>query len=556
MARPPRRRHWRRLRQIVNVAAAHGFGYIVEQLGLAGLLSRPRLGPADQKRPRLTRGQHIVRALEELGPTFIKLGQVLSTRADLLPADIVAELRRLQDQVPSFPFDEVRRQVERELGAPLEELFAFFAPQPLAAASIGQVHLARLPTGEEVVVKVQRPNLEELVETDLEILFEVARLAERHTAWGRLYDFPGMVEEFAITLRREMDYQTEGRNADRLRDNLADMPSVYIPRVYWDYTTRRVLTMENIAGVKLNERERLAAEGVDCKAVARLLTQAVLKQMFIDGFFHADLHPGNLAVLPGPVLVFMDFGMVGRLTPERRAQCLEIIRGLLGRDSDRIVRAVLAMGVVPGGADRQQLRRDVDRLRDRYYEVPFKELALGQALSELLELAFKHRLRLPAEFTLMIKTLITLEGVALDLDPELNIAEVAAAFGRRLLRQELRPQTLRRRLREAFWLAAELPKNLHRVLEKLAEESLTLELKHRELDQFRGQLDRIANRLSFAIVLLSFSIVMTGLVISSALVQGGRGLFFWRLPILEIGFVAATAMFWWLIASIFRSGRF
>lgn len=561
MSRPPRWRRWRRLRQIVNVAAAHGFGYVVEQLGLGGLLSRwRRPGPENGERPRLARGDHLVRALEELGPTFIKLGQILSTRADLLPADIIAALRRLQDQVPPFPFEAVRGQVERELGAPLEELFAAFSPVPLAAASIGQVHEARLAGGGEVVVKVQRPELEELVETDLEILFEVARLADRHTAWGRLYDFSGMVEEFAATLREEMDYLAEARHAERFRQNLADMPGIYIPEIYWDYTTRRVLTMEKVAGVKLNDPERLGTAQVDRPALARLLTQAVLKQMFLHGFFHADLHPGNLAVLPGSVLAFMDFGMVGRLSPERRAQCLELIRGLLEHDSGRIVRAMLAMGVVPPGVDRQQLRHDVDRLRDRYYEVPFRELALNTILEDFLTLAFRHRLRLPAELTMLAKTLVTLEGVARELDPALNIAEVAAGFGRELVREQLQPEAIRRRLRraweEAAALAVGLPRNLHRLLDRLANESLHLELEHRGFSRALGQLDRIANRLSFAIVLLSFSIVMTGLVISSALVQEERSLFFWRLPILEIGFAAATVMVFWLIVSIFRSGRF
>ncbi|MBC7336740.1 MAG: AarF/ABC1/UbiB kinase family protein, partial [Clostridia bacterium] len=237
---------------------------------------------------------------------------------------------------------------------------------------------------------------------------------------------------------------------------------------------------------------------------------------------HADLHPGNLAVLPGSVLAFMDFGMVGRLSPERRAQCLELIRGLLEHDSGRIVRAMLAMGVVPPGVDRQQLRHDVDRLRDRYYEVPFRELALNTILEDFLTLAFRHRLRLPAELTMLAKTLVTLEGVARELDPALNIAEVAAGFGRELVREQLQPEAIRRRLRraweEAAALAVGLPRNLHRLLDRLANESLHLELEHRGFSRALGQLDRIANRLSFAIVLLSFSIVMTGLVISSALV--------------------------------------
>jgi ubiquinone biosynthesis protein len=522
-------------------------------------LTRRRSTPGADEAERPGRGERIARALEELGPTFVKLGQLLSTRADLLPPDVVAGLVKLQDQVPPFPFDEVRRQVEQELGAPLENLFAWFDPHPLAAASIGQVHVARLFSGEEVVVKVQRPNLEELVETDLEILFEVARLAERHTSWGRLYDLSGMVEEFADTLHREMDYRSEARHAERFRQNLADMPQVYIPRVYWDYTTRRVLTMENVNGIKLNEKSRLAWEKVDCRAVARILALAVLRQMFLDGFFHADLHPGNLAVLPGPVVVFLDFGMVGVLSPERRVGCLEMIFGLLEDDLDLVVHSLEVMGVVPRTADQRELRRELERLRARYYDVPFSEMAFFQVLRDLMEVSFRYRLRWPTELTLLAKTLITLEGVLRELDPRASLAEIAEEFGRRYMWEQVQPKSLQLRLwrnwRELTYLAARLPRTMYRLAEKLADEGLGLELRHREVPELRASLERMTNRLSFSIVLLSFSIVMTGLTISSALVQRDQGLFFWRLPVLEIGFAVAAAMFLGLIWTILRSGR-
>jgi ubiquinone biosynthesis protein len=556
-----RRRHWRRLRQIVNVAAAQGFGYIVEQLGLAGFLSRSlRPGLPAAERPRLSRGERLARALEELGPTFIKLGQVLSTRPDLLPADVVAELEKLQDRVPPFSAEEVREAVARELGVPLEEAFAEFDLTPLAAASIAQVHRARLATGEEVAVKVQRPHLEETVEADLEILFAVARLADLHPVWGRMYDFTALAEEFALTLRQEMDFLAEGRNADRLRQNSAGMSGVLIPRIYWEHTTRRLLTMEFVAGVKLNEPERLAAEKVDRRAVARLLIETVLKQVFVDGFFHADLHPGNLAVLPGPALAFMDFGVVGTLTPERRSQCLEIVRGLVEGETERLARALVALGIASRDTDRESLKRDLERILEKYYRLPFGQLHLGRLLEELVEVAFRRRLRLPRELALMIKTLITLEAVARNLDPDLDLAEVAGTFRRRYLRHRLEPSALqaglRRAWREAADLALGLPRNLNQLVDKLANDGVSLELRHRELPEFRAHLDQIANRLCFAILLLSFSLLMTGLTVSSALVGGGGELFFWRLPVLEIGFGVATLMFLGMLWWILRSGRF
>lgn len=561
MVRSSRLRRLKRMRQIVNVAASQGFGYVIEQLGLGDLLSwRHRLNLEDQKRHKLTRGRRIMAALEELGPVFIKLGQIMSTRPDLIPEDIVAELRHLQDRVAPFPFEEVRKVVEEDLGAPLEEIYEFFDPHTLGSASIGQVHEARLVSGESVVVKVQRPGLKEMAETDLAILFDLARLAQRHTAWGRLYNFTGAVREFADTLRVEMDYQAEGRHADRIRTNTDKNAPVYIPAVFWEQTTTRVLTMEMVSAPKLNQPDELTRAGTDRPAVARILTRLILKQMLVDGFFHADLHPGNLAVLPGQVLVLMDFGMVGHLSPEIRAQCIEVIRGLMEHDTGRIVRAYTAMGLVPDDEDRNSLREDLERLRNHYYDMPFKELSLGQIMNEFLGLAFKYHLHIPAELTVLAKTLVTLEAVACELDPSLNIAEVATNFGKEVLFRGLGPEELRKRLvrtlRESASMAAQAPANLSRLLDKLANENLSIELDHRHLPQVRGQLERIANRLSFSIVLLSFCIVMSALVISSALLQRGPSLFFLRLPILEIGFGAAMVMFIWLLISILRSGRF
>lgn len=554
-----RRIHLKRYRQIVNTLVKHGFGYLVDQLGLGDLVSWARRARTEEK-TRLSRGAHLRMVMEELGPTFIKLGQVLSTRPDLLPKDVIEELARLQDQVPPFPFEEVQHVVEEELGQPLAEMFRSFDREPLAAASIGQVHRAELAGGEAVVVKVRRPGVERVIQTDLEILFDLARLAERHTVWGQVYSFTDMAEEFARTLKLELDYAAEGRNADRLRENFRDNPAVRIPRVYWAFTTGRVLTMEYVDGVKLSNLEELEHRGWDRRQVARNLAQTVLQQVLLDGFFHADPHPGNVAVLPGGVLAFMDFGLVGRLSEERKRQFVSLVLGLVRRNTGQVIRSITEMGIVGQEVDLMAFKRDVDRLRERYYDIPLGQIRLGTAIGEILDLAFKYRLRMPTELTLLAKTLVTLEGVVRDLDPDLSIVSIAEPLARTLLRRRLAPGTLARAAGEytldVGGIMLELPRKLEGILDKLLAGNVSLRLEHQNLERAMSHLDRIANRLSFSLVLLAFSIVTAGLVIGSALGADRGRFFFWSLPVLELAFLLATLMVTYLIWAIFRSGRF
>lgn len=494
-----------------------------------------------------------------MGPTFVKMGQMLSTRPDLLPKDIRCELAKLLDQVPPFPFMQVQAVIEHELGRPLAEIFLHFDPEPLAAASIGQVHRARLHTGEEAVVKIQRPGIEGIIAVDLEILHAIAQLAEKRTTWGQLYRVGDLVEEFHRTLLQEMDYLAEGRNAERFRQNFAGEDTVYIPKVYWEDSTSRVLTMEYVAGVKVGDIARLKQQGKDLKRIAHNLSRVILQQILVDGYFHADPHPGNIAVLPGETIALMDFGMVGRLSEERQRQLVRLVLGLVRRNSGQIARAVAEMGVIGREVDMEGLRRDVDRVRERYYEVSLSQVKLGEAVGEILDLAFKYRIRIPTEFGLVAKALITLEGIVAELDPAFSIVEVAEPFGRRLMRDRL--QHLWKEFGEYAWEVGDiffgLPRRMDRVLEQIEDGRLTLRLEHAELRETLSRLDRIGNKLSFSVALLGFSIVIAGLVVASALAAGtGEGFLWIRLPFLEIGFVLAVVMGGWLLLAIFRSGRF
>jgi ubiquinone biosynthesis protein len=401
-------RRLRRYRQISRTLVRYGFGFLVQQARPRRFLLRRRAAP-----PTPPPARYLVQALEELGPTFVKLGQILSTRPDLVPPEFVVELARLQDQVAPFPFAEARELIEGELGASLEQCFASFEAVPLAAASLSQVHAATLPGGVEVVVKVQRPGIEEIISTDLDILRDLARLAEEQVPELELYDIPSMVEEFAHTLRGELDFRREGHNADRFRRNFADNPMLYIPRVYWKLSTRRILTLERIRGIKIDDLEALEAAGLDRHFLALHATEIVMQEVFEDGFFHADPHPGNLFALPGEAIAAMDFGMVGRLARPLREQMVPLFTAVVRRDAEAIVEHLLRLSIVGRGVDRAGLRRDLEWLLQKYAGRPLSEVRANEVLEEALPIVFRRRLRLPNDLWLLSRMLGVLEGLGL-----------------------------------------------------------------------------------------------------------------------------------------------
>lgn len=552
-------RHMNRYRDIALALVRHGFGFIVEETELFHALSLPaRLLRKGREAERKSVGERLRLVVQDLGPTFVKLGQLASTRSDMLPVDIIAELAKLQDEVEPFPPAIAESIIEAELGEPVSNVFAEFDPHPAAAASIGQVHLGRLRTGERVAVKIQRPGISPAIRADLDILRSLASIAEHRYEWARRYQLQMMIGELGKSLLQELNYTIEGRNSDSIGKQFRRDDAVRVPKVYWEHTTKRVLVMEFIDGVKVANRERLDEEGIDRKKLAERILTALFRQIFVEGLFHADPHPGNLLALPGGAIAFLDFGMVGRLSPEMKTSFTDLIIALMRQRTESVMKAVLRMGIVPEDAELDALRRDVDELRDKYYGVPFGEIRLGEAVTDLLDAAHRHRVRIPADLVLLGKSLLTVEGVVAALDPDISIVAIAEPFGMRLLKERLHP----RRVASAAWreaseyarTVASLPLQASELMKLAKSGRARFEIGVPELETLLKKLDRVGNRLSFSIVMLSFSIVMAGLIIGSSL--GGRPSVLWNVPAIEIGFGVAMLMLGWLLLSIFKSGRF
>ncbi|MGE5674994.1 MAG: ABC1 kinase family protein [Mycobacterium leprae] len=538
----------KRYRTVLRVLTRYGFGALAEQLGLPGAGAAPASAGGGAGR-----GERLRRAFEELGPTFVKLGQLLSTRSDLLPPDVLQALEQLQDQVAPLPFATVQRVLEAELGAPLSDRFAQIEPEPIAAASLGQVHRATLADGQEAVIKIQRPGAAEAIGLDLQVLKGLAAVANRHSRRARNYHLPAIVSEFGSMLEGELDYHREGENGDRFRRNFAGEQEVRFPSVFWSHSTGRVLTLEQVGGFRVTDREAMAQAGIDYREVARSLSGAVFRMVLRDGFFHADPHPGNLFVGRQGQIIFVDMGMVGELTPEMRANVVDYVVGVVSRDSERVVEAILHMGMVPPGYDRRRLRHDVERLQRKYAEVPIRQVQFGEALREMLSVARGLEISFPATYTILVKAMITLESVCRQIDPEATLVELASPYAEELLKQGMEPAKLLgrvgRELLQASTHAVRLPQQLSQLLALMNEGELRMAVEHTGVDPAMRRLTAITNRLVIAILLASL-IIGTALVSSS-----GRGSFLQRYPVADVGFLAIGAVGLWLVLSILASGR-
>ena len=504
-----------------------------------------------------TIGEKLRNILQGLGPTFIKLGQIASTRRDLVPEEIARELEQLQDQVTSFSYKKVREIIEEELGDSIENLFQDFNETPIATASIGQVHIAHLLTGETVAIKVQRPDIQPIVETDLEILDDLAKLMEAKLSWAKNYQIRKMIHEFSNSLRDELDYNTEGRNGERIARQFKNDSTIHIPKVYWKFSTKTVLTMEFVQGIKVNHLDQLDEEGYDRKLIARRITQSMLHQILMEGFFHGDPHPGNIYVLPGNVISYLDFGMIGRLNEEMKYHFASLVIHLQRGNTKGIIKTFQAMGLLSDETNYTSLQNELDGLQIKYYDIPLSKLSLGGAITDIFTIAYHHQIQIPSDLTILGKTLLTLEGIIEKLDPDFSIMKAAEPFGEKLLRNRYNPKNIMKnswsQLVDNVEILSELPKDLKEITSTIQKGKLRLDINVPELQLFLQRLDKISNRLSFSIILLAFSILMVGLIIASAIT--GHTTVLWRIPAIEIGSVVATLMFLFMLFSIFKSGR-
>ena len=493
-----------RERQIAEVLVRYGLSYLANVVGLERLLAAPQRLIGREPPESRTEPEKLRLALEELGPTFIKLGQLVSTRADLLPPDYQAELTKLQDSAPAVPGEAVEDIIESELHAPADVVFASFEAAPLACASVGQAHIATLDDGTEVVVKVRRPNVVEDVERDLEIIRNFAARASRHSKTATRYDVTGLADEFVQTLRGQLDYLQEARNAERFSANFADDPWVQIPRVFPDLTTSRVITLERIRGMKITDRAALDEAGLDRHALAERTARITTKMILKDGFFHADPHPGNFFIEPTGRVGIVDFGMVGTLDDRLREQLGRLLRGFLREDAGRLADALLALGTSTEVVDQARLREDLADLLARYSGRSIAEVSLGKALGEILEVVRRHRLRVPRDLTLLFTVLIMAEGIVAEVDPEFRFAEALAPYARRQLVSDLTPAAVMRRLEEfgvdLAELAAELPARLNRISKSIEAGGLEVHVRTDEVDALLTRTERLGNRLAVSVL--------------------------------------------------------
>ena len=550
-------RHLNRYQRILRVLFKYGFNDLVDRLhidqylesGLQMINRKPR-----EQIARLSRPERLRLVFEELGPTFIKLGQLLSTRPDLIPAEYLDELARLQDEVPPFSLAEVHAIFREELGRSPDEVFHYFDAEPLAAASIGQVHRARLDSGAEVVVKVQRPDIENVIAVDLEILAHLAGLMEQYLEEVQGHRPTAIVQEFARSLSREIDFAIELANVQRFARQFKNNAAIHVPLVYPELSTPRVLVMEYVLGIKASMAGQLREQGYDLPLIAERGATLVMEQIFVHGFFHADPHPGNLFILPDNVVCFIDFGQMGRLSRKDREDFTDLVLDLVAGDERTVVEGVLRVTVQLGEVDRESLGRDLGGLVDLYLYRPLGELEAGRILQDLLDLVTRHKLTFKPAFYQMMKALSTVEGVGLMLDPKLELIRLARPFMRRIRLERMRPARLAEEIARTgsgyLQLLRELPEELRTILRQLRGGRMRLEFEHRGLQALGAALDRVSNRIAFAIVLAAL-IVGSSLIVLSDIPPHWHDI-----PVIGLlGFLVAGIMGFWLLLSIIRHGR-
>lgn len=549
-------RHFNRYRQILTIIFRYGFGDLVDRLKIdqyieVGLqmISRNRRENVE----KLSRAERIRLLFEEMGPTFIKFGQILSTRPDIIPADVIHEFEKLQDEVPPFPFSDAKRIIEHEFGTSVNDMFSSIEETPLASASIGQVHKAVLKDGDTVAVKIQRPGIRKIVEVDLEIMLHIATLMERNIEEVSLQKPVSVIEEFARTLERELDYSIESSNMERVSAQFLRDRSVYIPKVYTEFSGSRVLTMEFIEGIKVSEIKKLESAGLNPKKINKRGADFIMKQVFDYGFFHADPHPGNVFVLPGNVVCPIDFGMTGCVDRRSRGLFVDILESVALRDPQRAARLLLELGLYEEDPDMRLFEKDIEDFMGRHLFKSLKDIDVGKLLQEFLDIATRHRVRVPPDIFLMMKAFAAVEGIARLLDPDFDMISHAEPFVKRAKLSRYSPKRLAgdifTTLADSITVFQDLPRECLNVARLTRQNKLAVRVEIKDMDTFLRTHDQVSNR-------LSFSIVIGSLIMGSALLLtfGTPPLVYGVSLIGIIGFSFAAVLGGWLLIAILRKG--
>jgi len=545
-----------RLHEIASVMIRYGWGDLVRVLGISGVLERAgRIlhWHSSNEISQLDAPVRIRRALEELGPTFVKLGQLLATRVDMFPPHWIVEFEKLHSQVPAVPYEALHADLVAAIKGEPGDVFASFDPIPLAAASIAQVYRATLKEGTPVVVKIRRPGIENVIKADLRILEHIARLLDSEMPDSRRYDPIHIVAQFGRSLNRELDLAKEARNIDQFARHFADEPLVKIPRVFWAFSNSRVNVQEEIIGISGVAPDTLRAAGLDPKLLAARGADLVLRMVLEHGYFHADPHPGNMLFLPDNRIGMIDFGMVGMLTHVRRNQIVDLLHALTAKDEQALLQ-VLVDWSGDSVLDEDRLAYDVAELMQSYDDLQLKDVQVGALLNDITALMRENNLALPSDLTLLFKTLITLEGLGQQLDPEFHMIDHVTPFVERIIHQRFTPQALlargRKSLRETLEVLADVPRDLRTLLRDMRRGRVKIDLDLKRLDSFGQQLDRASNRLTMGI--LTASLVVGSSIIMT--VQGGPQLL--GLPFFGLlGFLIAFFNSLWILFSIWRSGK-
>lgn len=545
-----------RLHELASILIRYGFGDIVQRLGMTSLLEKAGIALNWKDTVHIARmdsPERVRNAFEEMGPTFVKLGQILATRVDLFTPEWIAEFEKLQDQVPAQPFENLRAQIEEDLGDSPENIFSYFDIEALAVGSIAQVHRARTKSGEEVVLKIRHSDIRPVVEADLRLLERLADMAESEITELRRYQPTRIVQQVSHSLRRELDLASECRHAERIAESFADDENIQVPKVYWQWTSERLNVQEFIDGIPARDISRLNNAGLDCKLLARRGANAVLKMILEDGFFHADPHPGNIYCLPDNHIVFIDFGMTGHLSERRREQLVDLIRGLVERETEQVINV---MHEWSGDVQLQteNLASDIDAFLDSYHSVPLNQLNIATMLNDLTVIMRDYELVMPPDLALLIKVFITLEGLGRQLDPDFDMAAEATPFYEKVILNRYQPAILAKRswknLLELANILSDLPHDLRHLLRSARRGAIQLSVDITSLDRFANELDRAASRITVGLVtsalIIGTSIVMT--------VESGPKIF--GLPLFGLfGFIGAGIGGTWLLISIWNSGR-